>query len=67
MRPVTDIPAAALPAIAVVLCDIDDTLTTDGHLTAAAYTAMERLSLAGIHVVLVRPYRAHVAGGRGGG
>ncbi len=53
MRPVTDIPAAALPAIAVVLCDIDDTLTTDGHLTAAAYTAMERLSLAGIHVVPV--------------
>ncbi|MBM3346413.1 MAG: HAD-IIB family hydrolase [Betaproteobacteria bacterium] len=53
MRPVTEIPAAALPAIAVMLCDIDDTLTTDGHLTAAAYAAMERLSLAGIRVVPV--------------
>ncbi len=34
-----------------VLCDIDDTLTTDGRLTAEAYAAMERLSLAGMLVV----------------
>jgi HAD superfamily hydrolase (TIGR01484 family) len=33
--------------IAGVFCDIDDTLTTDGHLTAAAYAALERLHAAG--------------------
>ena len=34
-----------------VLCDIDDTLTTDGRLTAAAYGALERLRSAGLSVV----------------
>lgn len=36
--------------IRVVLTDIDDTLSTDGKITAAAYTAMERLQNAGIQV-----------------
>jgi len=36
-----------------VFCDIDDTLTTEGRLTAAAYTAMERLTAAALTVVPV--------------
>jgi HAD superfamily hydrolase (TIGR01484 family) len=47
------IPTAALRAITVVLCDIDDTLTTDGRLTAGAYAAIERLNNSGIRVVPV--------------
>jgi HAD superfamily hydrolase (TIGR01484 family) len=34
-----------------VFCDIDDTLTTDGRLTAGAYAALERLHDAGLRVV----------------
>jgi HAD superfamily hydrolase (TIGR01484 family) len=34
-----------------VLADIDDTLTTDGRLTATAYAAMERLQRAGLLVI----------------
>ncbi|HEX2114394.1 MAG TPA: HAD-IIB family hydrolase [Alphaproteobacteria bacterium] len=34
-----------------ILCDIDDTVTTEGKLTARAYTAMERLSNAGLAVI----------------
>jgi hypothetical protein len=34
-----------------VFCDLDDTLTTDGRLTAAAYAALERLHDAGFTVV----------------
>ena len=37
--------------IRYVLTDIDDTLTTEGHLTADAYFALERLSAAGITVI----------------
>ena len=36
-----------------MFCDIDDTLTTDGRLTAQAYAAMERLQQAGLLVVPV--------------
>jgi HAD superfamily hydrolase (TIGR01484 family) len=36
-----------------VLLDIDDTLTTDGRLTAAAYGALEMLSERGLHVIPV--------------
>ena len=53
IRPLTDFPADAPRAVAAVLCDIDDTLTTGGRLTAAAYAAMERLSAAGVRVVPV--------------
>jgi HAD superfamily hydrolase (TIGR01484 family) len=38
-------------AVRGVLCDIDDTLTTSGSLTADAYTAMERLQRAGLPVI----------------
>jgi HAD superfamily hydrolase (TIGR01484 family) len=48
-------PLAELDARAVrgVLFDIDDTLTTDGKLTAAAYDALERLMQAGKALVPV--------------
>jgi HAD superfamily hydrolase (TIGR01484 family) len=39
--------------IDAVLVDIDDTLTTDGKLTAQAYDALERLQRAGMRVVPV--------------
>jgi HAD superfamily hydrolase (TIGR01484 family) len=39
--------------VAALLFDIDDTLTTDGRLTAAAYTALERLKATGRRVVAV--------------
>jgi HAD superfamily hydrolase (TIGR01484 family) len=51
MRPLTEFPRAARARIRGVLCDIDDTLTTDGHLTAAAYAALEKLQRAGMRVV----------------
>lgn len=41
----------ARQAICGVFLDIDDTLTTNGQLTAVAYTAMERLRAAGLFVV----------------
>jgi HAD superfamily hydrolase (TIGR01484 family) len=44
---------AELESISVVLTDIDDTLTTDGRLPAAAYSALERLRDAGFIVVPV--------------
>jgi HAD superfamily hydrolase (TIGR01484 family) len=40
-------------AIRGVLSDIDDTLTTEGKLTAEAYSAMERLQRAGLSVIPV--------------
>jgi HAD superfamily hydrolase (TIGR01484 family) len=48
-------PLAALDAspIQLVLVDIDDTLTTQGRLTSQAYSALERLHVAGKRVVPV--------------
>jgi HAD superfamily hydrolase (TIGR01484 family) len=46
-------PAADFARVAVVLADIDDTLTTDGRLPALAYAALERLHGAGLIVVPV--------------
>jgi HAD superfamily hydrolase (TIGR01484 family) len=43
MQPLDDFPMSARRRISGVLADIDDTLTTDGKLTAAAYAALERL------------------------
>ena len=50
MKPVTELDARGVRA---VLLDIDDTLTTDGRLTAQAYAALERLQEAGLRVVPV--------------
>jgi HAD superfamily hydrolase (TIGR01484 family) len=48
-------PLAALDAraVGIVLFDIDETLTTEGKLTAAAYAALERLKDAGKRLVPV--------------
>ncbi len=51
--PLSAFPLAERRRVQVVLTDIDDTLTTDGRLTAAAYAALERLDLAGYRVVPV--------------
>lgn len=50
MKPLADLDASRIGA---VLVDIDDTLTTSGKLTARAYTALERLHMAGKRVVPV--------------
>ena len=53
IRPLAEFPAASRRAIRFVLLDIDDTVTTDGRLTAAAYSALENLSAAGLRVIPV--------------
>ena len=50
MRPLASLEARG---VAALLFDIDDTLTTEGKLTAQAYAALERLSAAGLRVVPV--------------
>ncbi len=51
MKPLASISRAAVAAIKGVFTDIDDTLTTDGRLTAAAYGAMESLHESGLLVI----------------
>ena len=51
MQPLGEIDNAVCARVRFVLADIDDTLTTDGVLTAQAYAAMERLHDAGLVVV----------------
>jgi HAD superfamily hydrolase (TIGR01484 family) len=51
MQPIHDFPLEKRFAIRFVLCDIDDTLTLEGRLPAAAYAALEQLDAAGIAVV----------------
>jgi len=51
MLPLSDFPLEKRRAVRGVFFDIDDTLTTDGRLTADAYGAMERLDCAGIRIV----------------
>lgn len=53
MRPIHEMPRAAARAARFVLTDIDDTLTDEGRLGAAAYAALERLQKAGLIVVPV--------------
>lgn len=52
-RPLREMTASTAGAVRAVFTDIDDTLTTDGKLTADAYTALWRLSEAGVRVVAV--------------
>jgi HAD superfamily hydrolase (TIGR01484 family) len=49
--PLAMMPDAVRRGIAVVLTDIDDTLSTHGRITAQAYAAMERLQAAGKRVI----------------
>ena len=51
LRPLADMPLSARRRIRGVLADIDDTLSTHGRLTAAAYAALERLRAAGKLVI----------------
>ncbi len=53
MRPLAEFPVAARRRVRGVLTDIDDTLTTDGRLTAEAYGALAALKAAGLAVVAV--------------
>jgi HAD superfamily hydrolase (TIGR01484 family) len=53
MKPLTAFSPAARRAIRGVLCDIDDTLSTEGRITAEAYGAMQRLQQAGLRVIPV--------------
>jgi HAD superfamily hydrolase (TIGR01484 family) len=49
--PLSEFPVKERRAVGGVLCDIDDTLTTAGRLTADAYAALERLQRAGLIVI----------------
>jgi HAD superfamily hydrolase (TIGR01484 family) len=51
VKPLADLESSALAGVRGVLADIDDTLTTDGRLTAEAYAALERLYASGLIVV----------------
>jgi len=53
MQPLVGFSLMARARIVGVLADIDDTITTAGRLTAAAYLALERLQAAGIKVIPV--------------
>jgi hydroxymethylpyrimidine pyrophosphatase-like HAD family hydrolase len=53
LRPLAAMPREVARAVHTVLTDIDDTLSSEGRLTAAAYTALEQLHEAGLRVVPV--------------
>jgi HAD superfamily hydrolase (TIGR01484 family) len=51
MRPLNELSDALLSGVRGVFVDIDDTLTTEGKLLAAAYCALEELQHAGVKVI----------------
>lgn len=53
MRPLVEWPAEDRRAIVGVFTDIDDTLTTQGAITADALDALARLKDAGLHVIAI--------------
>ena len=53
MHSLAELPDTALADVRGLFTDIDDTLTSDGRLTAAAYSALERLRAAGLLVVAI--------------
>ncbi len=53
MKPLTEFALDARRAVRGVLCDIDDTLSSEGRITAEAYSAMQRLQQAGLLVIPV--------------
>jgi HAD superfamily hydrolase (TIGR01484 family) len=53
MQPLRAWPAAARRGIVGVLTDIDDTLTTEGAITADALRALADLRAAGVHVIAI--------------
>ena len=50
MKPLAEL-VPALRSVRGLLADIDDTISTDGRITAAAYGAMERMQSAGLLVI----------------
>jgi HAD superfamily hydrolase (TIGR01484 family) len=53
MKSLSAFPRADLRAVTHILCDLDDTLTTDGRLPAASYAGLEQLSRAGKKIIIV--------------
>jgi HAD superfamily hydrolase (TIGR01484 family) len=53
MKELSQFPAAEVRQIGFVLCDLDDTLTTDGRLPASSYAGLEALSRVGKKIVVV--------------
>jgi HAD superfamily hydrolase (TIGR01484 family) len=53
MKPLSECPRATLAAVRGVLTDIDETVSTEGRLTAEAYGALEALKKAGLLVIPV--------------
>jgi HAD superfamily hydrolase (TIGR01484 family) len=51
MKPLLSISSKFRNKINTVLCDIDDTITTEGRLSARAYLSLERLQLGGFKVI----------------
>lgn len=53
MIPLSQLPLEKARSVRVVLTDIDDTITTEGMLTASAYAALENLQRAGFLIIPV--------------
>jgi ribonucleotide monophosphatase NagD (HAD superfamily) len=53
MRPLSEFPSSTRKSIQGVLFDIDDTLTTEGRLTATGYTTIERLHQTGFKTITI--------------
>ncbi len=53
LTPVQQLPRAAALGLRGILCDIDDTLTTDGLLVPAAFLALHRAREAGLSIIPV--------------
>lgn len=53
MIPLSQLPLEKARSVRVILTDIDDTITTEGMLTASAYAALENLQWAGFLVIPV--------------
>jgi HAD superfamily hydrolase (TIGR01484 family) len=51
MEPFLGFPTSVRRAIRFVLTDVDDTVTSGGRLAASTYAAIERLNVAGLHVI----------------
>lgn len=51
LQPLNSFTLESRSRVQFLLCDIDDTVSTDGVLPAASYTAIERLDAAGITVI----------------
>jgi HAD superfamily hydrolase (TIGR01484 family) len=52
LTPIAEMDAGQAARIHTLITDVDDTVTTDGMLTADAYAALERLQRAGIRVIV---------------